>query len=178
MLLPILQSNFIHDKEFLELWSLSCFSEPVVLQVGNNNSGNFMWPPLALFWESVLVQLFKTCGWKACVLKPPPSPFLFGGGPGGCEWSLTDGKQAVWPINLSLLWLRELSVWVWRKRRVEGGKSWCSGWTSWITAYHDFWEQTDGSYGTETVFMLKRVWIHAQCPSDLSEKLCYKKSFV
>lgn len=72
MLLPILQSNFIHDKEFLELWSLSCFSEPVVLQVGNNNSGNFMWPPLALFWESVLVQLFKTCGWKACVLKPPP----------------------------------------------------------------------------------------------------------
>lgn len=115
---------------------------------------------------------------KGMRFKAPPSPFLFGGGPGGCEWSLTDGKQAVWPINLSLLWLRELSVWVWRKRRVEGGKSWCSGWTSWITAYHDFWEETDGSYGTETVFMLKRVWIHAQCPSDLSEKLCYKKSFV
>lgn len=68
---------------------------------------------------------------KGMRFKAPPSPFLFGGGPGGCEWSLTDGKQAVWPINLSLLWLRELSVWVWRKK-AGGGREELVQWVNFM----------------------------------------------
>ncbi len=110
---PSFSPNLIHVTSYPPKKSLSWWSESLR-------------PPSweKQFWEFHVTSsgLFGACSrsdlqnmWmKGMHFKPPPPPsppqFLFRRGPGGREWGLADEKQGIWPINLSLLWLRELSV--------------------------------------------------------------------
>lgn len=78
-------------------------------------------PPLRgekQFWEfAVFVQFLKNIWIKGGPCKPPPTLCSPSTPSGGCEWGLADGKQTMWPINLSLLRTAELSG-EWRQRGV------------------------------------------------------------